>query len=97
MKIKYETRLDLMPDNMAAELDATGNDAVLRHDIFTKHSNNPNRAFFFLNGQWKEESIRRFVKRNRPSFKGSVRVEINKLFISKVVSSVLINKFTIEV
>ena len=97
MKIKHETRLELMPDNMAAELNAAGDNANLRHDIFTKHCNNPNRAFFFLRGQWTEESIRRFVKRHRPSFKGIVRVEINKLFISKVISSVLINKFTIEV
>ena len=97
MKIKYETLLDLMPEDMAAELDAVGNDAALRREILSKHCNSPNRSFFVLRGQWKEESIRRFVKRHRPSFKGTIRVEINKLFISKVISSVLINKFTIEV
>lgn len=97
MKIKHETLLDLMPSNMAAELDAVGNDAVLRREILSKHCNNPNRSFFFLRGQWQEESIRRFVKRYRPSFKGRIEIVINKLFITKWTDSEAINKFIIEV
>lgn len=50
MKIKYETLLDLMPEDMAAELDAVANDAALRREILSKHCNNPNRSFFFLRG-----------------------------------------------
>nr|DAU27359.1 MAG TPA: hypothetical protein [Caudoviricetes sp.] len=97
MKIKYETLLDLMPEDMAAELDAVGNDAALRREILSKHCNSPNRSFFFLRGQWKEESIRQFVKRYRPSFKGRIEIVINKLFITKWTDSETINKFTIEV
>lgn len=97
MKIKYETLLDAMPEDMVAELDAVGNDTASRYEILSKHCNNPNRSFFFLHGQWKEESIRRFIKRYRPSFKGRIEIVINKLFITKWTDSETINKFTIEV